>query len=443
MKNPYVLKCMLFLFYVLLSETVAAQDRDTTKTVDTAKAQVTVFIDCNTGCDLQYVKTDLNFVDFAPDRFTSNVYIMLTGQTTGSGGKELVLYFSGSQKFAGMEDTLRFFRNSVDTDDEYRKTLLQYLKLGLTRYISKTALAPRLTISATPKGGEKEEAINALSKKSDKWNFWVFTVGLNGSLNSDDFSRNLKAGGDLNAGRVTEKLKMNFNVSTSKNERKITYNGDESTFIINSSNFNGTIVKSIRSHIGIGGFINARRSTFSNYDVEVNVYPAIEYSIFPYKDAVKKLITILYQAGKGYKNYIDTSYYGAVSQWTTKQDLSVNVGFIQKWGNINAYVSYENFLNSFALNNKTVKGSDINNLSFGGNMEFRILKGLSVELSSRANFTKGIYPNIARKSFSRDALLTNSQQYPTQRGLNVNMGINYRFGSIYNNVVNPRFTGRR
>jgi len=72
-------------------------------------------------------------------------------------------------------------------------------------------------------------------------------------------------------------------------------------------------------------------------------------------------------------------------------------------------------------------------------MQVRLVKGLSIYISSFANFTKGIYPNIDRKSVTRDDLLTNTQQYPTTRALYMYFGINYRFGSIYNNVVNPRF----
>lgn len=411
------------------------------QTVDSTKKQVTVFIDCNTDCDMRYIKTEINYIDFAPDRFLANVYIMLTSQQTGAGGKVLTLFISGQKDFAGMEDTLTFFRNSINTDDEYRKMLVLYLKLGLTRFISKTPIASRLSITAA--SDKQGEAINSLTNKKDRWNFWVFNIGLNGDLDSDDFSKNLRFGGNFNASRVTEKLKLNLNLSSSKNERKIIYQGEKSTFLNDHSNFSGTVVRSIGKHWGVGGFLYANQSTYSNYDFELNVYPAVEFSIFPYKDAVKKTITILYQAGRGYKNFIDTSYYGMLSQWTTKQDISLNIGILQKWGNIYGYISYESYLNAFTLGTNKLKGTNINNLSFGGNLEFRVIKGLFFEFSAYANLTKGIYPNIAKKSFSRDDLLTNTQQYPTQKRVNVDFGINYRFGSIYNNVVNPRFTGRR
>ena len=103
--------------------------------------------------------------------------------------------------------------------------------------------------------------------------------------------------------------------------------------------------------------------------------------------------------------------------------------------------SYDNFLNSFDSDSAHFKGKDINTFSLGGNIEIRIVKGLSFYVYSYANFTKGVYPNISRNSVSLNDLLTHTRQYATEKVLYINFGINYRFGSIYNNVVNPRFNG--
>jgi hypothetical protein len=78
-------------------------------------------------------------------------------------------------------------------------------------------------------------------------------------------------------------------------------------------------------------------------------------------------------------------------------------------------------------------------VSFSCDLNIRIIKGLSANVFSIAEFTEGAYPNIARAAFTRDELLTNTRQYPTSKFLYLNFGLNYRFGSIFNNVVNPRF----
>ncbi|MGB4845600.1 MAG: hypothetical protein WBP16_14120, partial [Ferruginibacter sp.] len=107
-KNSLLLCLLIFTTPVI----VPAQ----TKTKD----EIKVFLDCNAWCDMSYIKTEINYVDFVPDRFLANVYIMVTSQSTGSGGQEIKLQLGGQENFKAMNDTLQFYRNSVDTDDEYR-----------------------------------------------------------------------------------------------------------------------------------------------------------------------------------------------------------------------------------------------------------------------------------------------------------------------------------
>jgi len=338
-----------------------------------------------------------------------------------------------------MEDTLKFYRTSVNTDDEYRGNLVRYLKIGLTRFIAQTSLAEKLNISAPVL--KNESAVNSLSNKKDKWNFWVFNIGVNGDLNTDDYSKYYRWSGRLSANRVTERSKISVNANINRSENVYDDNGTKTKFVNNNSGFNATIVGSLNDHWSVGGYASTLHSTYSNYDFQFMLHPAIEYSFFPYKDAVKKSITLFYRVGPSYNTYIDSSNYISPEHWLFQQSLSLNVGFVQKWGNVSMNASYDNFLNSFSSDSAHFKGKDINTFSLGGYIEIRIVKGLSFYVSSYANFTKGIYPNISRNSVSLNDLLTHTRQYATEKVLYINFGINYRFGSIYNNVVNPRFNG--
>ena len=427
MRKIILLLCILIFICTVF---VSAQTKN--------KDEVRVFLNCTAWCDMSYIKTEINYVDFVPDRFLANVYIMITSQSTGSGGKEIKLLLDGQENFKGMNDTLQFYRNSVDTDDEYRQRLVQYLKLGLTRYLAKTSFAQKLEIKAIVK--KNEEPANSLTNKKDKWNFWVYNIGLDGNYNADDYSKNYRISGRVSANRVTEKLKINLSSRISTNERKINFAGVESRFNNNNYGLYSTIVKSINKHWSVGGFGSLNHSTYSNYQSQYSLMPAIEYSFFPYKEAVKKSITLFYQVGPSYNTYIDSGYYDTPEHLVFSHTLSLNIGFTQKWGNLNFSTYWSNFLNAFTLDSARIKGRSINTFSIGGYLEIRIVKGLSFNISSNADFTKGIYPNIPRKFFSRDDLLTNTRQYPTQKGLYTYFGINYRFGSIYNNVVNPRFS---
>lgn len=427
--------CLLFicLFVISIPSFTYAQTKSKNKD------EVKVYVDCNAWCDMSYIKTEINYVDFVPDRFVANVYVLITSQSTGSGGNELILQFSGQENFKGMQDTLKFYRTSVETDAEYRDNLVRYLKIGLTRFIAQTSLAMKLNITAA--GSKNETAVNATSQKADKWNSWVFNIGADGNINSDDFSKSHRWSMRISANRVTEKLKISLSANISENVRTIDYDGTKTKYVNSSSGLNATVVKSLNQHWSIGGFGYASRSTYSNYAVNIGLHPAIEFSFFPYKDAVKRSVTLFYRVGPSYNDYLDSGYYDKPENWLFQHSLSLNTGFIQKWGNVNFNANWDNYLNSFKLDSLNIKGRNVNTFSLGGNLEIRIVKGLSVYLYSYANFTKGIYPNISRKGLSREDLLTNIRQYATGKSIYMSLGINYRFGSIYNNVVNPRFNG--
>ena len=56
-----------------------------------AAAPVRVFIDCQSvSCDYEYFRTEIAFVDHVRDRKDADVHVLITGQTTGSGGQEVL-----------------------------------------------------------------------------------------------------------------------------------------------------------------------------------------------------------------------------------------------------------------------------------------------------------------------------------------------------------------
>ena len=79
-------------------------------------------------------------------------------------------------------------------------------------------------------------------------------------------------------------------------------------------------------------------------------------------------------------------------------------------------------------------------LSLDGNLNLRLFKGLALNLNGRI---EGIHNQIELASGGddeEDILLRRKQQQTNFRYWG-NFGLSYTFGSIYNNVVNPRFGG--
>src|SRR4030095_3320498 len=144
-----------------------------------------VFIDCNnTWCDQNFIKTEINIVDFLLDNQAADLHILITEQETGGGGSQFQLIFFGQNRFKQMTDTLRFNTDPIATDFEERDLLIKYLKLGLTPYIVKAGNGNDIAIEMKTKTDEKKKDTSTTNK--DPWNYWVFRAGANGYMNADE-----------------------------------------------------------------------------------------------------------------------------------------------------------------------------------------------------------------------------------------------------------------
>ncbi|MEZ5011097.1 MAG: hypothetical protein R2744_05585 [Bacteroidales bacterium] len=101
---------------------------------------------------------------------------------------------------------------------------------------------------------------------------------------------------------------------------------------------------------------------------------------------------------------------------------------IQKWGEINLSTSWDNYLHDW----------DLNRLSFSGYVSLRVAKGLSVNISGGYTFIHDQI-NLRKGSASTEDVLLSRREMATSYSYDLFFGLSYTFGSIYNNVVNPRF----
>jgi len=116
--------CLFFL--LLLNLPGFAQQQDTT----IQKIAPKIFMDCR-WCDIDYIRKEINFVNYVYDRKNADIHIMVTGQGTGSGGREYTLTYIGQNHFNSTNDTLTYTTLQDDTDDKRREKMVKYLKLGL------------------------------------------------------------------------------------------------------------------------------------------------------------------------------------------------------------------------------------------------------------------------------------------------------------------------
>ncbi len=409
-KSKIISACLL----LFLSLSLFSQNEELTR--DKA---LRIFFDCS-SCDTDYIKEKISFVNYVRDRNDAQLHILITYENTGSGGQKQSFYFIGQKEFAGQVDTLSFFLKADATNDETREKQVNILKLGLVRYVAKTPYADKLMISY--KEEEKAEEI------TDKWNSWFFEIHGSAFFNGEKSYKSLSAWSSFNAQRVTEELKVELGMFYNFSEN--TYVFDDTTIIstTNSKSFNHLLVKSINDHWSFGYDIYLNSSLYQNLDFSARLYPSIEYNIFPYSESNRKQIRILYGLGPKFYNYIDTTIYDKEEELLFAQKLGVALEFKEKWGSISTSIQASNYFHDFKMKH----------LSLYTYVNLRLFKGLSLRINAGASIIHDQL-NLPKGDISSEDVLLRRKQLASQYSYWGSVGLNYSFGSIYNNVVNPRF----
>jgi hypothetical protein len=379
-------------------------------------------------CDLTYIRTEINVVDFVIDRIAADVHVLLTAQNIGSGGEQFQLIFYGLNRFAGIKDTLRFETLPLATDAEERELTVKYLQAGLAPFIAKAGYLNELTIQSKLKTDSTGKAKQSNQNTKDKWNYWVFRSGVDGNFSSDQNYKSQNLNARFNANRVTDKLKILFSVNAGENRNVFNIGTDKLTIKNHNLNFSHTFAKSINEHWTYGYDAFALQNTFSNIKSQFYVSPGMEYNIFPYKNVNSKLLTIRYGVDVRSNSYYDSTIYEKTREWLPGQNLSVNLSLNQKWGTISTGVTYRNYFTDWRFYN----------ISFNTFMDVRLTGNLSFNLYA--------FPSIVRDQVflpkgdaTSDDILSRRRQLQSNYNFFMGFGITYRFGSILNNFVNPRF----
>ena len=391
------------------------------------EGRVKVFIDCSGywDCDDNYFRTNLTYVDHVRDRTVADVHILITGQSTGSGGNEVTLAFIGLGPFARVDDTLRYVTEPSATSDAIRTGLLQQIKLGLMRYVAHSASAQAVAIAAA----SLTQAAQAKKPAHDPWNLWVMRLSVNGNVYGEASSNSGSFSGGASASRTTEAWKISF--STNASYRRSSYDlGDGEWYdtVTRSSSAGALIVKSLSPHWSAGGRAGVSSSTYTNQKRTISVAPAVEYDIFPYAESTRRIMTLQYALGVTSFAYQEVTLYDKMSETLPYHALTFNVEARQPWGQISFEMDGSQYLSMF----------DKYRVEAGGGVSWRLGKGLSLNVNSWMSFLRDqLY--LPRGEATVEEILVRQRQLATTYEYSIYFGISYTFGSIYNNVVNPRF----
>ena len=252
------------------------------------KLAVKVYVDCG-SCDLEYIKTEITFVNYVRDRNGADVHVLITTLATGSGGREYTLSFLGQNSYADISDVQKYYSEKTATDDEVRQGLVKSLKLGLMSYVVRTPISGRLAVSFKP--------LAQTGPAIDRWKSWVFSLSGSGDFSGERSRSSRSLSGNFSANRITAAMKLRLGVDLGASRDSFEYEGTEIKSRRDSSTFNGLYVRSLGEHWSAGAFVSAESSTYSNIDLALSFAPALEYDVFPYSQGTRRQLRLLYRVG--------------------------------------------------------------------------------------------------------------------------------------------------
>jgi hypothetical protein len=385
-----------------------------------------VFIDCN-FCDRNYIKEQIQLVNYVNDRKDADVHILFVTQRTGASGEEYSLFFIGQNHFNSVNDTIKFATDQTDTQDKVREKTVNAIKLGLVRYISKSKVADQMTISFLK---PKQQA----EKPKDDWDFWFFQASINGNVNGEERNSFYWINGSLSASRVTEDVKINLRLSNSYNESNFKYEYEDEIInyksVSRSQSLNGSVYFSIDNHWSWGLGSSIWKSTYSNIELAASLSAAIEYNVFPYSQSNQRQLRINYRITPTYNRYTSETIFLKTKEGLISQELSTTLSIIEPWGSTSITLSGANYFH------------DMNKyeLEINGSISWKIIKGLSFSVYGGYSKIRNQI-SLSRGGASLEEVLLQRRQLETGYSYWGGLGISFSFGSIYNNIVNPRFGG--
>ena len=387
-------------------------------------AMLRVFLDCN-RCDEEYLRQNVQFIDYVRDRAVADLHVLVTTQETGGGGSSWVVKFIGLGRLQGQDRTLTFSTSSTATGDDQRKEFARVFRIGLVAYAADTSAGSKLDVtysgstSATPAAPVK-----------DPWSYWVFRVNTNGDVNGEKSSKGHSYSLSFSANRVTARWKVN--VGAYGNRRANDFAIDETTTVkskTSSWEYNGLVVKSAGPKWSAGITAGASHSSFSNTDRQFSLAPGIEYDFFPYSESSRRSLAIRYTAGPVAYEYAELTVFDKMSETIPKHFLNVSLGLRQPWGQLNVNTNFSQQLNHV----------DRYRAAVFGETDVRLFKGFSFNMFAR--YERILDQISLRKGAASEAeVLLRLQQLQTNYSYGMFFGVSYSFGSIFNSVVNPRFS---
>jgi hypothetical protein len=384
-----------------------------------------VFLDCG-PCDFDYMREEVPVVDYVRDRNDADVHVLVTTQGTGGGGREYIFDFIGLGSLVGRADTLVYVSQQFETEDEQREGYTRMFGLGLVRYMVYTGRSSNLDLDF----GDGDEQQQTLDPADDPWNLWVFEIDLSAEIQGESQRKETFLEGSFEAGRTTQDFKIEIEARGEYEELEFERDDETQTRTTRDLGADALAVWSIGPQWswGISGAIGTDQSV--NQELYTEVAPALEYSFYPYTESTRRAITATYRVGMSTFFYEERTVFNQISEIRPAHSLELSADFQQPWGELNMSIEGSHFLDEPARHR----------IDLFSRFEIRLFRG--VDLNIQGNYARvrdQIY--LSAEGLDPDEILIGQRELNTDYEYGIEVGLGFTFGSIFNNVVNPRLGG--
>jgi len=379
-----------------------------------------LYVQDETWSDMDFIKTELTFVNYVRDRTEADVQLTITSQTTGDGGSEYCLNFIGLGSFHDINSVLKHTTAPAATPDETRKALVDNIRRGLVPYVARTGLRDALSIEFTPPA--------AAAPVTDPWRNWVFAFSLNAFGSGDQTYSSIYYDLSPEVRRVTETEKLAFEGGVSTNQRRFVLDTTVVTALSRSYYGRADYGRKLSNHVALGARFRYNTSDYSNLRCGLTLGPKLEYDIVPYSEYVRHKVYLRLTPTVQYANYFDTTLYNRLSEYLVENEAVLGAALTRSWGTVELSAEGSHYLHDITKNRLSVYGS----------VSLRVIAGLSVSFSGGYSF---IHDQLAlRKDVaSEEERLLRLRELATGYSYWTSVRLTYTFGSVFSNIVNPIF----
>jgi hypothetical protein len=390
----------------------------------TSDDQINIYLNCP-SCDINYIKNEINFVNYANDPLRAQVQILVSAQSTGAGGALHHLEFLGKETFEGDQFTLDFQAEATMTSLERQQGLVRILKLGLVPFVAQTPMAADLNLAV--KKREQNTATTPVKKDKKPFDSWIFEAYSSFNWDKESLRSTLDLRYGLSAEYITPEWRIRVEPSFYYQERVVRSNEEEIHSYRRQKGYNSKVVKSLNQHWSLGFFNNMYSNTYNNVKLGLWIAPAVEFSLLPYSESVTREFTMAYHVGRLYNEYFEETIFLKNNDKIFSQFMDVNLRIRRQWGDVNVFMQGSCFLNDWSRNH----------LLLNGRVGVRVFKGMSFNVGGSFRIVNDQI-TLPRGNTTLEDVLLGQRQLATAFDSNVNFGLRYTFGALYNNVVNTR-----